>query len=143
MKNFSLCVLVAALFLLVPNMSYAGYSIKKTQTVSVQQTSATNAVSNTAVAEQKNSEAAVVLNQLASPSFVSMLYNGTIGMIAFFCGILGFFAPLFAIAAMMLGFMGLLRKNMRNRGLATLGLLLGLAAILISIFGGFAPLPVF
>lgn len=143
MKNFSLCVLVAALFLLVPNMTYAGYSIKKTQTVSVQQTSATNAVSNTAVAEQKTNEAAVVLNQLASPSFVSMLYNGTIGMIAFFCGILGFFAPLFAIAAMMLGFMGLLRKNMRNRGLATLGLLLGLAAILISIFGGFAPLPVF
>ncbi len=143
MKNFSLCVLVAALFLLLPNMTYAGYSIKRSHSVTVQQTSATNAVNNLAAAEHKTSEAAAMINQLASPSFVSMLYNGTIGVIAFFCGILGFFAPLFAIAAMMLGFMGLLRKNMRNRGLATLGLLLGLAAILISIFGGFAPLPVF
>ena len=143
MKNFPLCVLVAALFLLVPNMTFAGYSIKKTHTVTVQQIAATNAVSNTAVAEHKTSEAAAMINQLASPSFVSMLYNGTVGVIAFFCGILGFFAPLFAIAAIMLGFMGLLRKNMRNRGLATLGLILGLVAILISIFGGFAPLPVF
>jgi hypothetical protein len=143
MKNFSFCVLVAALFLLVPNMTFAGYSIKKTHTVTVQQIAATNSLSNTAVAEHKTSEAAAMINQLASPSFVSMLYNGTVGVIAFFCGILGFFAPLFAIAAIMLGFMGLLRKNMRNRGLATLGLILGLVAILISIFGGFAPLPVF
>jgi hypothetical protein len=143
MKNISLCALVAALLLLVPNMTYAGYSIKKTHSVTVQQTVASDAVSKATIADHKTSETVTVLNQLASPSFVSMMYNGTIGLIAFICGILGFFAPLFAIAAMMLGFMGLLRKKMRNRGLATMGLLLGLAAILISIFGGFAPLPIF
>ena len=46
MKNSPLCVLVAALFLLLPNMTYAGYSIKKTHTLTVQQTAATNAISN-------------------------------------------------------------------------------------------------
>lgn len=143
MKNFSFCVLVAALFLLVPNMTYAGYSIKKVHTIAVQQSATSSGVTNTSVSEHKTSEATTMLNQLASPSFLGMMYNGTIGLLAFVCGILGFFSPLFAIAAMMLGFLGLLRKIMRNRGLAAAGLILGLAAILISIFGGFAPLPVF
>ncbi len=143
MKNFSICVLVAALFLFVPNLTYAGYSIKKAHTIAVQKSTSSVAISTLSNTENKTSDAAAAIQNFASPSFLGMMYNGTIGLIAFVCGILGFFSPLFAIAAMMLGFLGLLRKIMRNRGLALAGLILGLAAILISIFGGFAPLPIF
>ena len=143
MKNFCSLVLTAALFLLVPHITYAGYSTKKAHSIVLQQNATSNAISTVTTVENRTSETASAIQRLASPSFLGMMYNGTIGLLAFVCGILGFFSPLFAIAAMMLGFLGLLRKIMRNRGLALVGLILGLAAILISIFGGFAPLPIF
>jgi len=141
MKNLSLCVLVAFLIQLLPITTHAGYSVKKHQSATLQLTNATNTLNEIkAIQTQQTSE---TLHQLASPAFVNLMNNGTIGVIAFFCGIIGFFAPIFAVAAVMLGFIGLLRKNNKNKGMATFGLILGIAAILISIFGAFAPLPIF
>ncbi len=87
--------------------------------------------------EQINSK----MEQLSSPSrfFVGLMASGTLGLIALLFGALGFLLPVFSVGAIMFGFIGM-KRYCRSRGLAIAGFILGLAVIVLSIAGGYAPL---
>lgn len=63
--------------------------------------------------------------------------RGWIGIVSVICGVLGFIAPLFGFAALLLGFIGMNGKRNRHTGVAIAGFVLGLAVVLLVIFGGF------
>jgi len=142
MKNNILCLLSIMVLLFAPAPAHAGFIMKKQATV---QTTATagNAVAaietlkQSAEMEQINTK----LEQLSSPSrfFVGLMASGTLGLIALLFGALGFLLPVFSVGAIMFGFIGM-KRFCRSRGLAIAGFILGLAVIVLSIAGGYAPL---
>lgn len=146
MKKLALCLLVIVVTFLTPATTHAGFVVRKH--TAVQSTKAVavtkESTKQTAITEAQTQLAdAIQLLQSPSGTFVGMMYRGTIGLLAFVCGLLGFWAPFFAVGAMLLGFLGIIRRQMRNKGFAIAGLVLGLIAILASSLGGFAPLPIF
>lgn len=140
MKNRIICLLAIAMLFVLPMQSYAGFIMKKQPTTTIV---THNTEDKTVVVNNRStSEISESLAQFAPPSFERARGKGALGIISFVCGILGFFTPLFAIGAVVFGFLGM-GKCASNRGLAIAGLIMGIVAIAISIFGGFALLPIF
>jgi hypothetical protein len=125
-----------------PAPAHAGFIMKKQATV---QTTATAENAANAIATLKQSAEMEQINakmeQLSSPSrfFVGLMASGTLGLIALLFGALGFLLPVFSVGAIMFGFIGM-KRYCRSRGLAIAGFILGLAVIVLSIAGGYAPL---
>ncbi len=143
MRNITLCVLAAIVLFFAPTTAQAGFMVKKS--VAIQATQSMSATSNESSILVKNSEVATTLSALGdSPSgvFVRWAHNGTLGTFALLFGILSFFAPLFSMFALVFGFIGM-KSFCRSRGVAIVGFVLGLVALCITIFSGFAPLPIF
>lgn len=145
MRKLALCILVIVLTCAAPVTSQAGFVVKKHAAFHATNTVALKTALNQSKAAATAAEFKSMVQEYKSPSgvFVGWMYRGVIAKIAFVCGLLGFWAPFFAIAAMMLGFIGITRRQMRHKGLAVAAIVLGLAAIIISAAGGFAPLPIF
>ncbi len=140
MKNNILCLLSIMVLFFAP--AHAGFIMKKQATV---QTTATAGNAVAAIETLKQSAEMEKINtnleQLSSPSrfFVGLMASGTLGLIALLFGALGFLLPVFSVGAIMFGFIGM-KRFCRSRGLAIAGFILGLAVIVLSIAGGYAPL---
>jgi hypothetical protein len=138
MKNITLCLLSVFVMLISVMPAHAGFMVNKTV--------ATQTAQAKSAAESTTADASVTaaLEQFNSPSsvFVRWAQNGTLGTFTLLFGILSFFAPLFSIAAILFGFIGM-KRFCSNRGMAIIGFVLGITALMITVLSGFAPLPIF
>lgn len=132
MKKGILSLFALAILFFTPAPVRAAFVVKKH---AVQAASVVGAVSSNNTIAAKNTAAAEVskmIQQSPAPSFTGMMGRGLIGLIAAICGVLGLFFPIFSIGAILLGFIGLGRRN-RNRGMAIAGLVLGILGIILSV----------
>lgn len=142
MKNSLLCLLSALLLSFVAAPAHAGFATKKH--VMTQRAATTSSVSDMMSSAQAEASAEQFVNTLSqklhSPSglFVRWAHNGTLGLFAFLFGILGFLAPVFSIAALVFGFIGM-KKFCTGRMMAVLGFTMGVVAIALVVFGAYAP----
>lgn len=147
MKNRVLFLLTIAVLFFAPATTHAGFLMKKNAVVrtTVATTQATAASSTANDAKLSVSEVMTTLRESTSPSrtFVNMLYRGQVSTIALIFGVLGFFMPIFAIGAIIFGFMGFSYKAARKKGYGVAAFVLGVATIVVLALGGLAPLPIF
>ncbi len=133
MKNSVLYLLLTITLLCFVPQAQGAFFVKKaaTETSILATTSASGQAAT--VVSGKHSTFLGRIKESVSPSFYSMTRRGWIGMASTLFGILGFIHPLFAIIAVIFGFIGMSRKNWRT-GFAIAGFLLGVIAIAISAF---------
>ncbi|GAA4467377.1 hypothetical protein GCM10023093_23200 [Nemorincola caseinilytica] len=146
MKNRILFLLIITISFFAPATTHAGFLMKKHAVVRT--TAAATTTSSATGADARNAQVAEMLSTLQetrSPSgtFVRMLYRGQVSTIAFIFAILGFFLPIFAIGAILFGFLGFSNRNFSKKGYGIAAFILGIIAVSILAFGGLAPLPVF
>ena len=139
MKNSLLCLLSIVFLFSVSITAQAGFLVKKQIIVS---SASTTASGTSHVHTGWGTRVTEKLQQIMHPSFQRFAYRGWIGIFAFICGIAGFFYGGFAVAAALFGLLGMGRRH-RNSGLAIAGFVLGMAAILLSIFLKFSGFPLF
>jgi hypothetical protein len=144
MANRVLSILfsVVLLFSVAPDAS-AGFRVKKQADVVSQTLTSAQVAGNVSV--ETILDGTTVLSNISDASSMPirrMQRTGLIGLFALICGVLGFFHPIFAIGAIILGIIGMSRKNWKT-GLAIIGFILGLLAIALSVFSSYAPLPIF
>ncbi len=132
MKNRIICLLALCVVFFTPAQVHAAFVVKRETTHTITKPTATSTHNNTVAKSTHTAEVRDMLQLVSPPSFEGMMGRGWIGIAALACGILGFVLPIFAIGAIIFGFMGLGRRN-RNRGLAIAGFVLGIAAIIASI----------
>jgi len=145
MKNSVLCLLSIIIIFLAPAPAHAGFIMKKHAAAqSVQATSNTILTNSNTLTNKEFAKISAKMEKLTSPSgvFVRWLSNGTIGAIALLFGVLGFLSPLFAIGAIIFGFLGM-KSFCSSRGLAIVGFVLGLIVVGMAVFGGYTTLPIF
>ena len=146
MKNRVLFLFIITILFFAPATTHAGFFVKKHAVVS---TTATTQVAMTTDAANRErmslAETLTTLRESKSPSrtFVNMLYRGQVSTIALVFGILGFFLPIFAIGAIIFGFMGFSYKPARKKGYGVAAFVLGVITVVVLAFGGLAPLPIF
>ncbi len=144
MKHILLYILFIGVLSLAIQPAKAAFFVKKNSTVA----SVANPVSDIsqiATVETKKAESisgSKSLKELVSPEFRGMAYRGWFGKFSLLLGVLGFFNPLFAIGAVLFGFMGLNRRN-RDTGIAIAGFVLGLTVLVLTIFFAWTPLALF
>ncbi len=140
MKHKLLYILFIALFGFSVN-TQAGFFVKRhaVATEVVQTASKTRDITSvSANVASVNSKS----ENISTPPFRNWQYRGWVGEIALALGIMGLFLPLFSIAAILFGFIGMNRHN-RNRGLAVAGFVLGVAVIVGTALFGLTPIPLF
>jgi hypothetical protein len=144
MKNILLCFFAFVAICLSPVAATAGFVQKKQTTLhAVTATGTENSISQLTTASDYK-EFLSIAQQHSSPSsvFVRWVHNGTISTFSLLFGILGFFAPIFSLLALFLGFIGMKRFS-ASRGLAVMGFVLGALAIFITLVSGTPALPIF
>lgn len=141
MKNIFLCILSVILLTFVAAPAHAGFAVKKhaiSQTTAIHTTSSIQAelsnVASTFISEYKQ-----LLQSDPQSLFARWTANGTVGIFALLFGILGLLAPIFALGAVLFGFLGI-KKTARSKGLAIAGLVLGVVAIFVAVFGVYTPI---
>ena len=136
MKNTLLCLFsIIFLFSMMPT-AQAGFLIKK---------QVLTAITTGHHTEVKNVKAVSIFSRLVnhnSRPYYPFAYGGWVGIVALLCGIGGLFYGGFAVAAILFGFWGMGRRH-KNKGMAIAGLVLGLFAILLSVFTTFSGFPIF
>ncbi len=136
MKNILLFLFSIVLFLYTTPAAHAGFITKKNIAPAYTTQSASaelNTISSTKPATTSISEAA----QLLHAPVDRWAARGWIGTLSVIFGALGFIAPLFGFVAVILGFIGMNGKRSRHTGVAIAGFVLGLAVVLLVVFGGF------
>ena len=143
MKHILLYILFAGFFSFAVQPAKAAFVVRGNSAVA--QAGSVTDISRSASAETKKAEIISEnksAKELVSPTFRRMAYKGWFGMLSLFMGIAGFFYPLFAIGAILFGFIGMSKRNW-NTGIAIVGFVLGLAVLSLTIFFGFTPLALF
>ena len=144
MKNILLCFFAFVVICLSPVAATAGFVQKKQTTIQSASAERTE-ISNLQLKTANDYKEILSIAQLhSSPSsvFVRWVHNGTISTFSLLFGILGFFAPVFSLLALFLGFIGMKRFS-SSRGLAVMGFVLGALAIFITLVSGTPALPIF
>ena len=136
MKNKLLCLFsIIFLFSMMPSAD-ASFFVKK------------HAVAVAAANHQSELKSGKVthifsgLKNVKNRPYYPFAYGGWIGFFALIFGIAGFFWGGFAVLAMLFGLFGMGRRH-RNTGMAIVGFVLGITAILLSIFLKFSGFPIF
>ena len=135
MMNKLVCLLSVVFLLSVMPAAQAGFFVKK-QAVAI-----AAGHHNTMKSERANH----IFSQLSKTSarpYYPFAYGGWVGICALIFGIAGFFYGGFAIAAVLFGIWGMGRRH-KNKGMAIVGLVLGVVAIAVSIIGTFSGFPIF
>ncbi len=134
---------VAAILLFNPKMTQAGFAVKKHATTQVQATTEISGAKTAAIANLNEfSKLSFSKKEQTSPLIARMIVSGWMGRLALLFGIIGFFAPLFSIAAVMFGLLGV-GPYRQKKGLAIAGLVLGIVGILAVVLAGYTALPIF
>ena len=157
MKHKLLYILLIALLNSVAQPVQASFFVKKSADVPAITTAFTSAAEVPAAVTKSTEK----INDQTPPPFRSMATRGWIGIVAFLMGLAGILFPIFAVGAVLFGFLGIGPRRFgrhefgyygdgtdqflrirnrpnRNKGLAIAGLVLGATVIVFSLFFGFS-----
>jgi hypothetical protein len=127
MKNKIVLLLIGALWIITPQVSYAAFPVKS-NSVAEQKTITENVHKDAELLQEKQVMAPALRNKNNSDTQKG---NG-FGIAALSCALVGMRVPFFGVLAIIFGAIGM-SKNRSLRGLAIAGFVLGILELIISV----------